>query len=448
MEIGTVTTQTTNNAVDWKPILPDWTRWAWAGMVERDWWRPIFTATSNAWHEIERLSVVEGLRPAARTTVDSADTLIQCVEWAQAHGIVCLPYTRTVKNNNYSSVNLGTTVGSSDAFHVLYVRPEHYHDAFDLHNNEKLGTLLGYPECCRTAFHKTWGVGQVDSTWEQTHEGTAPNGPPESSTLFRWMGIRLVSHMPCSHQCEASVEIGKRMYDLGYKHGFIEEMIATREILNWPVRWSRMFGIAELVSPVLKISTRSDWTPTKQTFERQGTYFKPQKTWWTDNGFKNADGMRQAHKEMIEALYHKIPQNARVLDFGCGNGMLLRRLTIYRPDIRIAGVDSNAEAIEHAQQPMDLRAKFWADTIQSGTWRSWKPTVVLYNPARLLEMSSADATTVRQWLGEIPVQFPYAYSDWQQSVGLTGLCETTQLPTPTILSTSTNLEVGMIAAQT
>jgi hypothetical protein len=452
MVMHMATLQTADNSV-WKPILPDWTRWAWASLIEREWWSPIFTAVSNGWHEVERLSVVEGVRSAARTNVDDAEEFLNAFQWAREHGIICIPIARVPKINNYSSISVPSASAQNGpvdyGYQILYVHPDRYKDAYDLStNDEKLGELLGYPTCCREAFKQTWGKGQVDSTWEQSLEGTQPNGPVESTTIRRWMGIRYVSHMPCTHNCGASVEIGKRMYDVGMKYGLTEEMLAIREILNWPVKWSRLFGIAEIMSPALKISTRSDWTPYKQSFERQGVYMKPQKTWWTDNGFNSAAGMRQAHKEMIETLYHKLPKNARVLDLGCGNGMLLRRLTIYRPDIRIAGVDSNAAAIQNAQQPIDLRSKFWADTIQHGAWRDWNATAVLYNPARLLEMSSADAQRVREWVNKIPVQFPYVYGDWQQKTGLSTLCETTQLSAPIILSTSPNLEVGMIQAQT
>ena len=47
------------------PVLPDWTRWSWRSAEERDWWMPLFTRASNAYQDVERLSVVHRLRPAA-----------------------------------------------------------------------------------------------------------------------------------------------------------------------------------------------------------------------------------------------------------------------------------------------------------------------------------------------------------------------------------------------
>ena len=163
------------------------------------------------------------------------------------------------------------------------------------------------------------------------------------------------------------------MFRVGCEHGYREEMLTIREVLNWPVEWSRLFGIAEIVTPGLKISTRTDWTPQKDAFTKPGMYREPKKTWWTQNGFSSADGMRDAHRDMIDALVTQLPPQARIVDLGCGNGMLLRRLTIHRPDIRIAGVDTNADAIRSAQETMDLRSKYWHGSIQEGTWVDWKP---------------------------------------------------------------------------
>ena len=42
------------------------------------------------------------------------------------------------------------------------------------------------------------------------------------------------------------------------------------EILSWPIEWSALHGIAEIKTPVLKASTRTDAAPCKYTVRRQG----------------------------------------------------------------------------------------------------------------------------------------------------------------------------------
>jgi len=424
------------------PVLPDWTRWSWRSADERDWWMPLFTRASNAYQDVERLSVVHRLRPAAFQNVDS-DKLIDATRWAAQHNILCIPQTTVGVASSYSSTTQPIRDGKF-AYRVLYLHPDYYNKAFP-QTDAEFGDVLGYPACCRDAYAHTWGQGHVDSTWEQTREGTQPNGLPLTSTLMRWMGMRLVSHMPCTYTCTESQAIAQAMFDLGCAHGYREEMYTIREVLSWPLKWSRLFGIAEIVTPALKISTRSDWTPKKQEFFRNGHYERVRKTLWTDNQFSSAQGMRETHEDMLPALLTQLPQDARVLDLGCGNGHLLRRLTIYRPDLRIAGVDTNADAIQRAQHPMSLTARFMAARIQDGTWRDWKPTAVLFNPARLTEMPPSDAKCVAEWIREVPQQFPYLYSDWQTRTDVSTLCTEYGLGTPQPLIKTPKVEMGVMA---
>lgn len=426
------------------PVLPDWTRWSWASLDEREWWQPLFTRASSAFGMLERLSVVEGIRPAAFVNIPATE-LISATTWARDHGILCVPYTITGVSQNYSATSIPIRPGDPFDYRVLFVRPELYAQTAAASDNE-LGKLLGYPECCRSAFDATWGRGQVDSTWEQTIGGQFPQGPVEANTMLRWMGIRFVSHMPCHYNCQHSVRIGQQMFELGLTYGYREEMYTIREVLQWPVEWSRLFGIAEIVTPALKISTRTDWTPTKDTFRKDGVYQKPSKKWWTQNGFGTADAMRSAHDVVSASVSPLLPKKSRVLDLGCGNGRLLRQLKSDRPDIRIGGVDINHDAIIDASgSVMDLTSKFWHEHIEVGSWRQWLPTVVLYTPGRLLEMDSTVAAKVRSWLSEIPIQIVYSYEDWLSGTTLSELCGRAQLP---VLSESLvkmpGIEVGVI----
>jgi hypothetical protein len=42
------------------------------------------------------------------------------------------------------------------------------------------------------------------------------------------------------------------------------------EILDWPVQWSALHGIAEIKTPVLKVSARTDATPVDYVVRRPG----------------------------------------------------------------------------------------------------------------------------------------------------------------------------------
>jgi len=387
------------------PVIPvDFTRWQWAGLVERNYWAPIFREVSTAFHELERLAVVKGLRKAAWQFV-AFDSLVTSTEWAHKHGLLLIPTNLSASTTGYASTGAQLS-GRPTSVRCVYVRPEHYTDVLPFTENQKIGEWLGFPKCCRDNFDNTWAVGSVDTTFEQVK---TDNFLWETSTLFRWMGVRLVAHLPCHYGCEESQRIGQQFYELGLKSGFLEQMMYAKEILHWPVYGSRLIGISELITPALKIISRTNWTPTKEEFTISGIYNRPTKFIWKDNGFKSFEGMRRAHAALIDQLKEQLPPNARVLDLGCGDGHLLRRLQLYRPDVRIAGVDHNEDAIIRAKKHMV--GTWWAGKIQDGQWKDWGATAALINPARFLEMSEEEAKKTKHHLRHVPMLFVYNYDD-------------------------------------
>ena len=88
-------------------------------------------------------------------------------------------------------------------------------------------------------------------------------GPPEANILWRWMGARAVPHLPCRFDCEPTVALAQQCLAVGRAAGFDTEMDWLLEILRWPVEWSALHGIAEIRTPVLKVSTRTDATATE-----------------------------------------------------------------------------------------------------------------------------------------------------------------------------------------
>lgn len=273
------------------PKLPDWTRWSWASVAERQFWHPLFQQASQDFIYAERASVAAGVRKAAWLPVKTEE-LISQVNWARSHGLLCLPLEQLRDTgSSYGSRVESVRPGDKALYRCLYIRPEDY-QANMKPDDATLGTLLGYPACCQQHYADTWAKGQVDSTWEQWNNTTGfmKDRPGEmwQQTLLRYMGIRFVSHMPCSFGCHESAQLAKKMFDFMAKDlgpSVHESALIISDILKWPVKWSRLFGIAETVTPALKISSRTEWTPNKDTFEKSGTYQKREAWYWTDNQF-------------------------------------------------------------------------------------------------------------------------------------------------------------------
>src|SRR5208337_4521089 len=86
-----------------------------------------------------------------------------------------------------------------------------------------------------------------------------------ANPLWKWLGIRMTFTPICSFDCQAAVQSAEEIARLGNERGFYQEIEWAREILDWPVEWSALHGIAEIHTPVCKIVVATDPTPTRYT---------------------------------------------------------------------------------------------------------------------------------------------------------------------------------------
>lgn len=288
--------------------MNDFTRIIWSSEKARSIWEPRIHRAATEWLEVEIRSVKEGLRRNA------------------------LVFGRV---EDLPSVQ----IGNSNRFAVGHDCVE-LARALETHDNSTVGRLLGFPDCCRAFFDRTWGAGALDTTFQMAVGGTS--GPVQCNILGRWLGIRLVTHLPCSFDCEPTRKLGEAFGAL-----LSPEAAATvQEVLSWPVEWSALHGIAEIKFPVLKISTRTTYTDDKIVVQREGTRYpeegasgivfpyQKQRVSTTvhfhrpahrDNGFSSLQAQEESHA-MVLATLAASPPRGLVLDLGCGNGRLLERV--------------------------------------------------------------------------------------------------------------------------
>ena len=106
--------------------------------------------------------------------------------------------------------NLGERIPLNDSrqgmLHVYISKDEakaHLAHYFELvQNDESLGNLLGYPECCITYF--------LSSFSKDTPNPIQNQSDPLLNLTKRDQDAVLISHFPCSQNCEKSVIIAKR----------------------------------------------------------------------------------------------------------------------------------------------------------------------------------------------------------------------------------------------
>lgn len=431
-------------------VLPEWTRVAWSSPAAQAVWAPRLARIATAWDAIERAAVADGVKPSTLQNVMPAN-LPEYTQRAAAAGLLAVPLGQVGAANRYSASGRPVVAGEPWAYRVALTRADLAADwgtAWSKGDDETIGRLLGFPPCCR-AFFKTWWVDErwIDPTWPAAaapyiyggdqHEVTLAAGFAEANILGRWTGVRLVSHLPCSFSCGASIDIGKRMAAVGRLHGYTDEVDWIVEILSWPTQWTALHGIAEITTPVYRVSTRTDATAGRLVVQKHGTSYPREgasgnsfpferradvipmtslrsytrafedPTEWTDNGFLSRETMELAHQVVASVA----PAHVRTaIDLGCGNGRLL---SLINADLR-HGVEGDPARAERARERgllvrdgnlLDLpeRNALWASADRDCD-------LVLLMPGRLLEYP-AKAEARRASLAGRQV-LVYAYGDW------------------------------------
>jgi hypothetical protein len=381
-------------------------RISWASVLARETWAPRIAAISNAWLVTERDLVAKELRPSALQSVHP-DNLASLIREEASRGLVVLALGQVARATGYQSATQAIT-GAWD-YRCAITQPgsaREWAAAWNTGDNDAIGRLLGYPSCCREFFQRIW----VEEKWFDTtvpmallpsphsHGGRfAPGaqGQPAPSprmceprsgeshddgegtevrginTLWRWLGVRPVSHLPCSFDCEPSLVMGREANRLMTER-FPDEALWLCEILAWPVKYTSLRGIAELTTPVCRMSVPTDALAERVEIRYLGAGYPaegakglgfPFRTDVTQpitiqigrpsaqnpavNGFSSLIAMQAAHNRLLEAVGPGPYQT--VVDLGCGDGMLLSRV----PAKRRVGVEFNSEACDQAAKRLD-----------------------------------------------------------------------------------------------
>jgi hypothetical protein len=262
--------------------LHDFTRTSWTSERAQNVWEPRIQRITRAWLETEWRAVLAGVRACSVRPMWLTDFVSEAPRWAEA-GLAALPLDLE---------GTGTTVAEKlrldRPFRVRVVigtlgELVAFKRAWDRADQETIGSMLGYPACCREFFRAVWvEQGMVDPTWPMAvaTAGADPDtrmveidAPAEANILWRWMGVRAVPHLPCRCDCAATIELAGRMLAVGREAGFEEEIEWLLEILSWPLEWSALHGIAVIKTPVLKVTTMTDATPSPYVVRWLGTRF-------------------------------------------------------------------------------------------------------------------------------------------------------------------------------
>lgn len=457
-------------------VLPDFTRIAWVSDNTREIWMPRIQRISQAFREIEWQSILSGVRACSLTSV-SPNFISEYTLKLSNNGLATLLLEKEgISSYIYSAKVISVQPGKPFNFRIVSGKIKDvalFKEAWDDNDHEQIGNLLGYPNCCIEFFRKVW-INQkfVDTTWHMASASKAQYknateieilGNTYTNILWRWMGVRPVPHLPCSFDCDDTANLAKALISVGRTYGFTTEMDWLQQILSWPVNWSALHGIAEIKSPILKISTRTDATAEEYTVRfigdsypeigakglnypyqqskskvivghnkvNQSEFLVDYEEWChMDNGFSSLEAMEAAHQPIIKLALSIIGENpAKIVDLGCGNGALLKKLTRINGNIIPYGIDCNSARIQHARK---LHPEFVDNFIIGDMFEcdsAWSEkhrfSIAILMVGRLLEVNGCRHRMLRKFLTErVNYILVYAYGDWLNGVeGLKGLAK-------------------------
>jgi len=240
--------------------LAPFARVQWKDPESRQEWEPILHQAVEAYNDAELETVRLGWR---RCTTQHFNPSTMTEDIKRLKGLAYLPIRRVGVYQGFAHKHPIVVEGKPWNYFGVVGRTTE--DAWDFveatakDDHRAMGDLLGYPKCCQDFFSTVWMAGFIDPVWQAAErtEGAKIEGNTvgiSSSLTFdglRYVGIRMVPHLPCSFSCQGSGEIAE-------KWQLLEGMDTVAKLLALPITWSCLNGIALVSTPHFQVSTNSN----------------------------------------------------------------------------------------------------------------------------------------------------------------------------------------------
>jgi uncharacterized protein len=258
--------------------LPEFHRTIWVNDEAQAVWEERIARIAKACSEIEWLLVGIGERRCALQFLP-LDELAAYARKFSSHGLKVAPVLLQSGwgwNNSRDPTVVRVAVGRRRDL-------REFADAWRRRDDTVMGTLLGYPACCRGFFLRTYVHQRMtDLTWAAASETAGAGagnetveikGQPLLNLLWNTVGVRSVPHLACRFDCEPSLRFARTFAKVGRESGFQAEMAWMEEVLSWPAEWSALHGIAEIKTPILKFITTTGATAKRRVIRVRGSCY-------------------------------------------------------------------------------------------------------------------------------------------------------------------------------
>jgi hypothetical protein len=251
--------------------LNSFVRMSWASARAEATWRPRVARIRAAIADIEWMAVTHKVRRCALLQLRAQEFDIRAARWA-----ICGLAWETLHESSprKGSWWLDAAIPRSTASYLVVVGSKAdiatFARAWESRDDHTIGSMLGYPSCCRDFFEEVciaqrcidtiWPMSEREAPIDQRAFGRVVNGPVASNILLQALGVRAVPHAPCGFGCRETAVLAQELAGVAVAQGYGEEYRWLLNILSWPTEWSALHGIAEVRTPILKLCVPTDAT--------------------------------------------------------------------------------------------------------------------------------------------------------------------------------------------
>lgn len=277
--------------------LPPYARIQWATKEIKEEWEPKLQKAAHVYNLLEVETVKHGIRRATTAHIPN-DQLPYFQQNLAKQGLTYFPIRKVGSYSGFAHAHPPVEEGRPwnwygaiakdpyDAYLFAYYSSEVDESRDRPIDHKSIGKLLGYPECCMEFFNTVWMQGYVDPIWQEavncnpenikkqtdTYIRIKDTVPWQTTVMLRYIGARLVPHIPCSLDCKHTEIMAKKWHDLavylkldGYEY--------LSQLLQMPMEWDCLKGQAYISTPLFKIETNSVTCYPKYVVAREGTYY-------------------------------------------------------------------------------------------------------------------------------------------------------------------------------
>lgn len=267
--------------------IPTQTSTQFANLNSKNIWQSKISNASKVYPSLEFNTVKYEVRPAMIAHGVDPRALESFARNLAKDGLFILPLEKeSVEAGSGFSHKSGNYVSGPFTYRAVIAKKledaKTFADAHNERNDIKIGELLGFPKESSIFFDKAWKDGYFDPIWQQAEntinteafknkkDFSSSTGEVEKKlirikeykdayktlSVFRYIGVRLISHFPMSFADDSSIQVANNWLQLAYDLN-LPGVDDALEILNLPFEWDCSKGVAIVNTPVFKIVTAS-----------------------------------------------------------------------------------------------------------------------------------------------------------------------------------------------